>query len=173
MLPFPYLPVNSSMHPPKRFRCLRVGPFISLAFSQKNSPAIVISKVGPTNGLRQLWRLTPPIYNFWLFFLDGSEDAVVCYILHHGVCCVGETNTLAGWDKEMESWPSQFCGPVKLSDRWSRLVNVLPGDSVDAAIDNCVKRGCPYGNDKWIEAITEKLGLQITLRARGRPRKGS
>ncbi len=64
-------------------------------------------------------------------------------------------------------------GPVKLPDRWNRLVNVLPGESVDDAIDNCIKRGCPYGNDKWIETITQKLGLQITLRPRGRPRKGS
>ncbi len=65
------------------------------------------------------------------------------------------------------------CGPVKLPDRWNRLVNVLPGENVDAAIDNCVKRGCPYGNDKWKETITQKLGLQITMRPRGRPRKSS
>ena len=64
-------------------------------------------------------------------------------------------------------------GPVKLPDRWNRLVNVLPGKSVGAAIDNCVKRGCPYGNVRWIETITQKLGLQMTLRPRGRPRKGS
>ncbi len=64
-------------------------------------------------------------------------------------------------------------GPVKLPERWNRLVNVLPGESVDDVIDNCVKRGCPYGNVKWIETITQKLGLQITLRPRGRPRKGS
>ncbi len=64
-------------------------------------------------------------------------------------------------------------GPVKLPDRWNRHVNVLPRESVDAAINNCVKRGCPYGNNKWIETITQKLGLQITLRPRGRPKKGS
>ncbi len=64
-------------------------------------------------------------------------------------------------------------GPVKLPDRWNRLVNVLPGENVNDAIDNCVKRGCPYGNDRWIETITQKLGLEITLRPRGRPRKGS
>ncbi len=64
-------------------------------------------------------------------------------------------------------------GPVKLPDRWNRLVNVLPGESVDDAIDNCFKRGRPYGNVKWIETITQKLGLEITLRPRGRPKKGT
>jgi putative transposase len=64
-------------------------------------------------------------------------------------------------------------GPVRLPERWNRLVNVLPGESVDAAIANCVKRGCPFGNDVWIDTITQKLGLQMTLRPRGRPRKGS
>ena len=64
-------------------------------------------------------------------------------------------------------------GPVKLPDRWNRLVNVLPGESVDDAIDNCVKRGRPYGNVKWIETITQKLGLEMTLKPRGRPKKGT
>ena len=64
-------------------------------------------------------------------------------------------------------------GPVKLPDRWNRLVNVLPGENVNDVIDNCIKRGCPLGNEKWTEAITQKLELQMTLRPRGRPEKGS
>ncbi len=39
----------------------------------------------------------------------------------------------------------------------------------DAAVQNYIKRGCPLGNDKWMEARTQKAGLQMTLR--GRPRK--
>ena len=64
-------------------------------------------------------------------------------------------------------------GPVRLPDRWNRLVNVLPGERVNDAIGNCIKRGCPFGNDTWKETVTQKLGLQMTLRPRGRPRKGS
>ncbi len=75
-----------------------------------------------------------------------------------------------GADKE---GPTISAGPVKLPERWNRLVNVLPRESVDAAINNCIKRGCPYGNVKWIETTTQKLGLEMTLRPRGRPRKGS
>ncbi len=64
-------------------------------------------------------------------------------------------------------------GPVRVPERWNRLVNVLPGESVETAIANCVKRGCPYGSDTWNAMVTQKLGLQMTLRPRGRPRKGS
>ncbi len=64
-------------------------------------------------------------------------------------------------------------GPVKLPERWTRLVNALPGETIDAAIANCIKRGCPYGNDKWTQTVTQKLGLQMTMRPRGRPKNGS
>ena len=64
-------------------------------------------------------------------------------------------------------------GPVRLPDSWNRLVNVLPGESVNAKLQNCIKRGCPLGNDRWIKAASQRYGLQITLRPRGRPKKGS
>ena len=64
-------------------------------------------------------------------------------------------------------------GPVKLPGNWNRHVNVLPGENIDMALGNCIKRGCPYGDDKWVESASQKLGLQMTLRPRGRPKKGS
>ena len=64
-------------------------------------------------------------------------------------------------------------GPVRVSNNWNRLVNILPGESIDAKLQNCIKRGCPFGNDNWIKTISQKLGLQMTLRPRGRPKKGS
>jgi putative transposase len=64
-------------------------------------------------------------------------------------------------------------GPVTLHNYWNRLVNLLPGESVDAKLQNCIKRGTPFGNDKWIQTASQKLGLEMTLRPRGRPRKGS
>lgn len=35
----------------------------------------------------------------------------------------------------------------------------------------CMKRGAPYGNDRWVESTARKFDLESTLRARGRPRK--
>ena len=64
-------------------------------------------------------------------------------------------------------------GPVTLTKNWNRLVNLLPGKSVDAKLKNCIKRGKPFGNEKWIQITSQKLGLEMTLRPRGRPKKGS
>ena len=64
-------------------------------------------------------------------------------------------------------------GPVKLPVNWNRLVNILPNETIDTNIKNCINRGAPYGDAKWIGEAARKLGLQTTLRPRGRPKKGS
>jgi len=64
-------------------------------------------------------------------------------------------------------------GPVTVPGNWNRLVNLLPGESMDAKLQNCIKRGAPFGNDKWISIASQKLGLQTTLTPRGRPKKDS
>jgi len=64
-------------------------------------------------------------------------------------------------------------GPVTLPSGWNRLVNLLPGESVDAKLQNCINRGSPFGNDKWIQLASQKLGLEMTLRPRGRPKNGA
>ena len=64
-------------------------------------------------------------------------------------------------------------GPVKLATDWNRHVNIIPTDTEQLVLQNCIKRGSPYGSDKWIKLAAAKLGLQMTLRPRGRPKKGS
>lgn len=64
-------------------------------------------------------------------------------------------------------------GPVTLPATWNRDVNILPDEVADAKLQNCIKRGTPFGDDKWIEKASQKLGLEITLKPRGRPKKGS
>lgn len=38
-------------------------------------------------------------------------------------------------------------------------------------VRQCIQRGRPYGNDAWTARAAAKLGLEMTLRPRGRPRK--
>jgi putative transposase len=40
-------------------------------------------------------------------------------------------------------------------------------------IRQCLRRGSPFGTSGWVELAAEQLGLQATLRARGRPFKRS
>jgi putative transposase len=54
---------------------------------------------------------------------------------------------------------------------WPALVNQPQTDAELEAIRRSVVRGQPYGSDAWVRATAQDLGLESTLRARGRPRK--
>lgn len=61
--------------------------------------------------------------------------------------------------------------PVPLPSRWIELVNQPQNEAELAAIQRSVQRGTPYGGPRWTPRAAEELGLESTLRPRGRPRK--
>ncbi|MCK5000878.1 MAG: transposase [Anaerohalosphaera sp.] len=64
-------------------------------------------------------------------------------------------------------------GPVALPANWPGLVALVMEPNDLAAIEKCLKRGAPLGNERWVTQTAAKLQLQSTLRPRGRPRKGT
>lgn len=61
--------------------------------------------------------------------------------------------------------------PVPLPDDWEQIVQQRwEKDELDA-VRNSVRRGSPFGSEKWVRATAKKLGLDFTLRPRGRPPK--
>jgi putative transposase len=99
-----------------------------------------------------------------------------------------ERNPLrAGLVRRAEDWPwsSLACrlaggevaqkrlhpGPVPLTAEWPRWVNKPQTEAELEALRLSVARGRPYGADAWVEDVVESLGLQSTIRPRGRPRK--
>ena len=61
--------------------------------------------------------------------------------------------------------------PIAKPRQWTKLVN-RPQHEVEVnAIRKCIARGKPYGSDTWVSATAAKLGLEFTLRPRGRPKK--
>lgn len=65
-------------------------------------------------------------------------------------------------------------GPKRLPADWLRLVQAtVETDPQWETIGQCVKRGRPYGSAQWTNEVAELLGLESTLRPRGRPRKDS
>jgi hypothetical protein len=50
-------------------------------------------------------------------------------------------------------------------------VNLPQSDQELEAIRRSLRRGKPYGSDAWTTHIADKLGLESTLRPRGRPRQ--
>ena len=61
--------------------------------------------------------------------------------------------------------------PVRRSPGWLEHVNKALSESELKALRQSVTRGNPYGNDHWSNRIIRKLGLESTIRPRGRPRK--
>jgi len=62
-------------------------------------------------------------------------------------------------------------GPVQRPQNWLEWVNEPLTAAELAALRNCVNRGAPFGSAVWVQETAERLGLQSTLRPRGRPRK--
>lgn len=91
----------------------------------------------------------------------------------------------AGLVARAEEWP--YCslhealsgaGPVRLEPgspardaRWVAWVNRPIGDAELAVLRSCVARGTPFGSDPWTAHTAAELGLESTLRPRGRPGK--
>jgi putative transposase len=67
-------------------------------------------------------------------------------------------------------WLSDW--PVALPANWTKHVNAVQKESELTALRQSVLRGVPYGDDDWQKQTIEALGLQSTMRPRGRPRKG-
>ncbi|MCK5172905.1 MAG: transposase [Planctomycetes bacterium] len=64
-------------------------------------------------------------------------------------------------------------GPKALPRNWPQLVGRTVAAKETQKLENCIKRGSPYGSKIWTTATASQLGLQSTLRPKGRPKKGT
>jgi putative transposase len=62
-------------------------------------------------------------------------------------------------------------GPVRRRRDWVKWVNEPQTAAEEEALRRCVTRGQPYGSESWVQQTAAALGLELTLRPRGRPRK--
>src|SRR5262245_36763405 len=63
-------------------------------------------------------------------------------------------------------------GPVPRPAAWLEHVNAPQTEADLEAVRECIRRRRPYGDDAWVERAARQLGLEASLRPRGRPRKG-
>lgn len=102
------------------------------------------------------------------------------------VCRYAERNPLrANLVERAEAWrwsslwhrtratnvPWLSAGPVALPDGWTEHVNGVETEVELAALRRSVVRGTPFGEELWQAQTVEALGLQSSLRPRGRPKK--
>ena len=63
--------------------------------------------------------------------------------------------------------------PVACPRDWVARVNRAQREAELAAVRRSLERGTPYGSETWTAKVAEELGLESTLRPRGRPKKQS
>jgi putative transposase len=61
--------------------------------------------------------------------------------------------------------------PVELPNDWGEFVDQPLTEKELQSIRYSVNRQAPFGSDKWKKMICKELGLEHTLRPRGRPKK--
>jgi putative transposase len=103
-----------------------------------------------------------------------------------GVIRYVERNALrANLTQSAESWPWSSAaartggkrramlaeGPSPCPRDWLDWVNEPQTEAELAALRRSVLRGAPYGGDSWQRATADRLGLQASLRPRGRPKQ--
>ena len=61
--------------------------------------------------------------------------------------------------------------PLRRPRNWLAFVNQPQTEAEVDALRRCVQRGSPFGDEMWTRNSAARLGLDFTLRPRGRPRK--
>jgi putative transposase len=75
-------------------------------------------------------------------------------------------------DGKVPGRPLFLCDwPVDRPARWVQRVNQAQSEAELEALRRCVSRGRPFGEEAWVARAAARLGLEHTLRGRGRPRK--
>ena len=60
--------------------------------------------------------------------------------------------------------------PIRRPPGWKNRVNAALTKGELEALRKSAKRGAPFGDEKWVTKEAKRLGIESTLRKRGRPR---
>lgn len=63
--------------------------------------------------------------------------------------------------------------PLPRPRAWVDYINAPQTEAELESLRQAVRRNSPFGNPNWQQSIAKRLGLQSTLRPRGRPRKNT
>ena len=116
---------------------------------------------------------------FGAFAIQEDEHLVtVLRYLERNPLGAGLVNSAAQWRWSSLRWhlnPPQLtfvdAGPVPRPAGWLTHVNVPESEAELKAFRRCAERGTPFGAAAWIDKVAAQLGLEYTLRSRGRPAK--
>ena len=75
------------------------------------------------------------------------------------------------WNQKPEPKPTLLSSwPIPRPRGWIERVNQPRTEKELSTVRDSANRGCPFGDLEWVESTVKRLGLQSTVRPRGRPR---
>lgn len=80
------------------------------------------------------------------------------------------------WRRQQAERPTPWLlsdWPVREPSSWLHEVNRAQSEAELEALRRSVQRGQPFGGEAWSQRVAARLGLESTLRPRGRPRKAA
>jgi len=77
-------------------------------------------------------------------------------------------SSLAEWCQGA-SWQVVDAGPVERVRNWLSLVNRPLGEATLGQLRQSVNRGAPWGDELWSRRTAARLGIESSMRRRGRP----
>jgi putative transposase len=82
-------------------------------------------------------------------------------------------SSLRRGEREDPAFPILSTWPLPRPTDWLQIVNQPQTEAEVAALRCCVNRGRPFGDPNWVTDTAKRLGLECTVRPRGRPKKQS
>jgi putative transposase len=71
----------------------------------------------------------------------------------------------------LPAWEALGRSEERRRARWTKMVHAPLADKELAALRRSLNSGRPYGSDSWVAKTAANLGLPLSSRPRGRPRK--
>ena len=90
--------------------------------------------------------------------VDRAEDWRWCSLHRRRSSKAGGSSWLSAW-------------PLERPRRWLTLVNTPQSQVEFTALRHSIARGNPFGEMSWSQQMARRLGLEMTLRPHGRPKK--
>lgn len=109
---------------------------------------------------------------------DDDHFSVVCRYVERNALRAGLVERAEDWrwgslwrwlQKREPEPPLLSPWPIARLPNWVERVNTPLREGELKAVRHCIRRSSPLGEKDWIESTARRLGLESTLRPRGRP----
>ncbi|MFN9640213.1 MAG: hypothetical protein ACK56W_09380 [Pirellula sp.] len=75
-------------------------------------------------------------------------------------------------DRSQQKLPDWMASPpIAFPTDWVQRSQKPLSEEISDRLENCMERGCPYGDAHWVQRTAVRFKLESTLRRRGRPKK--